>query len=377
MITGNDARPRGAAGCVPESDAEADGSAKVYEHTSDSEDNVQGCSDVAATPGVSPTISGEAKQWEAGGAYTCHEIDGRYELGDPGTTFFQSCHIATQTTNYAQQHDICCDANVAGDLEIMCASLRGSLHATKLMSSVRQDDYAFGVDAGGRWLIAAVADGVSEAERAHELSSFMARQTVLVIGRSLTSCEGSHGLDDVSWNGLGCELLGIAQAYCRHMMPQATDIREWTTQWATTLEFLVVALRPEGEGYPFASVSVAGDGAVYVLDPLKGWRSVKDAKRHGGTLVSNAVHALPANAMVPCVSRGTLCENESLLLVTDGLGDVLADGSTPLGGLFQTKLPHCHSVIDYLKVVDTWAYQADDDRTAVLVRPWREASHGR
>lgn len=71
--------------------------------------------------------------------------------------------------------------------------------------------------------------------------------------------------------------------------------------------------------------------------------------------------------------RGSLEADQALLLVTDGIGDFLGDGSSPLGGFLQDRLLACAGLPDFLRAVGAWAYQMDDDRTAVLVRG-KEAS---
>jgi serine/threonine protein phosphatase PrpC len=95
---------------------------------------------------------------------------------------------------------------------------------------------------------------------------------------------------------------------------------------------------------------------------------VKPGKRYSGAIASNAVLSLPLSPDDFTISFGYLGKNSCLILATDGLSDFIGDGSTPLGGFFQAKLPKCESLTAFLQIVDVSLYQADDDRTIIMVK---------
>jgi hypothetical protein len=55
-------------------------------------------------------------------------------------------------------------------------------------------------------------------------------------------------------------------------------------------------------------------------------------------------------------------------MVTDGLGDFIGNGNTPIGGFFQKTFPKCESLIQFLHYSSVALRQMDDDRTVILIK---------
>ncbi|MBQ2697267.1 MAG: protein phosphatase 2C domain-containing protein, partial [Clostridia bacterium] len=245
--------------------------------------------------------------------------------------------------------------------------------------TVRQDSFALTVveqpEGSPRYLVAALADGVSQATHSHQLADWLCRQAAALAGEALVQ-NGVAAVADVDWQGLCRNLQAQALDFCRRSAesvlrkgadPSQLSLRQILSRWASTLEFAVVEIKEQGP-YPFVAVTAAGDGAAWLLHGQKGFQTLKSGKRQTGQLASNAVTALPADPGPALVTFGQLGAGEALLLVTDGLGDMLGDGGTALGGFFQSKLPSCRSLPGFVQAMDVALFQADDDRTGILIK---------
>ena len=319
--------------------------------------------------------------WVAGAEYACIEKSKRLVLGSPSGTFEEKPRCAKQPGKNSHRHDLVADIARIGDMLVMGASLRGAMHYG--LRTVRQDSFAIGGENNTNacnWIIAAIADGVSAAAGSHTFADYMARQAVIVIGEELNSNPPAT-LHDVKWRELVQRLVVLSDEYCRtaakRIVPEdkAAEVdkalpKDFAQKWATTLEFAVVRANGGGSNSKneFAHIAVAGDGAAYVLNKKHGWNTIKAGKKQSGALASNAVLSLPLAPLDFSATFGYLNKNDCLILTTDGLGDFIGDGNSQLGGFFQNKLPDCESLASFLQIADVSLYQADDDRSIVLVR---------
>ena len=315
--------------------------------------------------------------WVRGKEFNAAIIGGRFVLGKPAGTFVQTPKPARQMSRSRHKDDLAADIARVGDLLILAASLRGPMHYSS--STVRQDSYAIGAiknENDAEWLIAVVADGVSEADQAHLLAEYISRQTVLFIKDELRGKSANVGLTSFDWVKVSRKIVAASQGFCKKQAraavnknfdPESLTSAQLLRRWASTLEFAVVKASGTGKR-PFVSVSVAGDGAVYILNADLGWNAVKYDHKKTGAIASNAVIALPADPGPPVVTHGSLEFGDQLFITTDGLGDIIGNGATALGGFLQRELPECRSLVSYLQALDVSLYQADDDRTGVLIK---------
>jgi serine/threonine protein phosphatase PrpC len=307
--------------------------------------------------------------------------NGRYIIGNPSGTFDEKPRHARQPGKMSHRSDWAADIVRMGDVLVMGASLRGAMHYG--LSTIRQDSFAIGSESGNgdcQWVIAVVADGVSSAAQSHTIADYMARKTVLVVGDELSACN-PKSLHNIEWSKIARRLVDTSVEFCRNATKRTVSEdktaevgkaspRDFVKKWATTLEFAVIqSSTDENSGKrEFVHVTVAGDGAAYVLNKKQGWKVIKTGKSRSGAIATNAVLSLPLSPDDFAVNFGYLGKNDCFILTTDGLGDFISDGSTPLGDFFQRKLPNCESLTSFLQIVDVSLYQADDDRTIIMLK---------
>lgn len=344
-----------------------------------------------ASGGASQSVEGKVTehkgQWVKGEHFQYTQIDGRYVIGEPRGTFYQQPFLAKQPGKYSRRGDVAADIAVVGDLLVMGASFRGAMHYAA--GAVRQDSFAIGSDGEygeGKWLIAAVADGVSSASQAHALAEFLTQQTILTVEERLASA-GHADLSRIDWGAISGQLVALSREYCkaraqsmlrteRENEIDRITLQQYLTRWASTLEFAVVEADTggrDGGNRRFVYVSVAGDGAAYIVNGLKGWHTVKAGKQQDSVILSGAVAALPADPGEPRIRLGTLQSGDHLFITTDGLGDRIGSGDSPAGVFFQHEFPACNNLISFLQIMDVSMYQADDDRTGILIKERRHA----
>jgi serine/threonine protein phosphatase PrpC len=303
-------------------------------------------------------------------------INGRYIIGDPSGTFDEKPRAARQPGKMSHRSDWTADIAQMGDILVMGASLRGAMHYG--LSTIRQDSFAIGSE--GQWVIAVIADGVSSAAQSHTFADYMARQTVIIVGEELNSSEPVT-LHSIEWSRIARRLVSLSDEFCRNAAKRtvsedkAAEVdkaspRDFVQKWAATLEFAVIQANKDETSAKreFVHVTVAGDGAAYVLNKSKGWNTIKTGKKQIGAIASNAVLSLP---LVPddfAVNFGHMGKNDCFILTTDGLSDFIGDGNTPLGDFFRRKLPKCESLALFMQIVDVSLYQADDDRTIIMIK---------
>jgi serine/threonine protein phosphatase PrpC len=310
-------------------------------------------------------------------------IKGRYVIGNPTGTFEEKPRVARQPGKMSHRSDWVADISRIGDVLVMGASIRGAMHYG--LSTIRQDSFAIGAtecedDNDSQWIIAVISDGVSSASQSHTFADYMARQGVLMVSEEMSSSKPKT-LHNIEWSKIARRLVDISVEFCRNAAirtvseDKTTDVskastRDFAQKWATTLEFAVIRVNRgvSCDRREFVHVTVAGDGAAYVLNKKQGWQSIKTGKSQSGAVASNAVFSLPLEPKSFVVNFGHLSKNDCLVLTTDGLGDFIGDGSTPLGDFFKRKLPNCESLATFLQIADVSLYQADDDRTLILVK---------
>jgi serine/threonine protein phosphatase PrpC len=310
-------------------------------------------------------------------------IKGRYVIGNPAGTFDETPRLARQPGKISHRSDWIADISRVGDVLVMGASLRGAMHYG--LSTIRQDSFAIGTtesedENNPKWIISVISDGVSSATQSHTFADYMVRQTVIAVGDELNTCN-PKSLRDIDWSKIACQLVDISAEFCRNAAKRTVSEdktaevskaspRDFAKKWATTLEFSVTQANCGDihDKREFVHVTVAGDGAAYVLNKKQGWQTVKTGKSQTGAIASNAVLSLPLEPKEFIVNHGHLEKTDCLILATDGLGDFIGDGNTPLGDFFKRKLPICESLVAFLQIVDVSLYQADDDRTIIMIK---------
>ena len=330
-----------------------------------------------------PACAGSRPQtgWVKGAEYVLTQKGKRFILGSQSGTFDEKPRNARQPGRNSHRHDWAGDIAQMGDMLAMGASLRGAMHYG--FCTIRQDSYAIGSENNTnecKWIIAAIADGVSSAEQAHAFADYMARQAVITAGEELSAATPAK-LRDVDWKALAQRLVAVSDDFCRfaarRIVPEEKTAQiarampmDFAQKWATTLELAVVAANCDkpSSGNEYAHLTVAGDGAAYVLNKKQGWNTIKPGKRQSKNIATNAVFSLPLHPREFPLTYGCLGRYDCLVLATDGLSDFIGDGGTQLGGFFQDRLPGCASLASFMQIADVSMFQADDDRTIVMIK---------
>jgi hypothetical protein len=234
--------------------------------------------------------------------------------------------------------DTVIEAGRVGGLEIRAASTRGAGHRGR--GEVRQD--VLGVtDLGGRYVLAAVADGAGAASHAHRGAQLAVRHALGYLAWALPGAD----LDIVDMVGA----LRKADEAVRNAGP-APESR------TTTLTVAAVELGWAGQGHRYRVVRV-GDSPAMVLTggsfvPLFAKRAQLDDR-------------LPSPRGPIDGKRGVLRTGEALVLATSGLGTPVPE--TPLGTYLAEAWAEPPGPVAYLHHLQFDLRGFEEDRTAVVM----------
>ncbi len=260
-----------------------------------------------------------------------------------------------QLPRHSAQPGVAADQAQAGDLVIRAASIVGAGHRhNPERAGPRQDSYQLALDGRRRFLLAAVADGVSSATSS-EIGAHMATVGAIdALGRML------H--EQVKPNAHAAQQLFQQVAYA--ITGEAEQRRQRPTEYATTLLVAAIPLAADPDGGRKVWLSWLADSTAWLFD-AGGWRQQTGTAKSG--LDRNTLEAcLPGS---PDQVQSALIDfpaGQVLALMTDGLGDVLTD----VGGAREElarRWAAPPSLPAFLRDMCFDAPGQDDDRTAVLV----------
>jgi serine/threonine protein phosphatase PrpC len=251
---------------------------------------------------------------------------------------------------------------------LRAASTRGRAH--RFAGKVRQDAYAFRCD--GRFVVAAVADGVSSRPLSHVAANVVSQHGCHLVAKLLEAKEP----EELDWEHvLRVLATKVINAGRRRLQVAAQprviepDREEVAAELATTVLFAVVDMRPDVEGYP-VHVLAYGDTSAWILRSGVRWEPQNPVKNQGAAVASSATDALPyLPARLPEVVRTRLAPTDALLLVTDGVADPLDDGTGTVGAFLAENWRCPPEPLAFAAHVDFARRSHDDDRTAVALWP--------
>lgn len=332
---------------------------------------------VVATPAASGQPALEV--WVAPGTFRSTLVPtGPYAglsiVGEPGSLLETVREIAPPITG-GHRPAVIVDVVDVGRVTVGAVSLRGALHYDSRV--VRQDSYALGTSDDGQWAVVGMADGVSEGPLSHLGADAAAQQ-------SLTSARGELarvGFDAADWNAVAEDVRTKVRSRSRQLIAgkittadggtvdaQTLSDEDLARSMGTTAELLIVAVKPSESGvFPYVRIVIAGDGTGLVLDPSRGWKTLSIGKTHAGGFANNAVRPLPIDPGAPLIQRGELEHGQAIFVTTDGIGNFILDGSTQVGGYLHQEWAKPVSAVNLVRSSSFITYQADDDRTAVIV----------
>jgi hypothetical protein len=104
------------------------------------------------------------------------------------------------------------------------------------------------------------------------------------------------------------------------------------------------------------------------------WEPQQTLKNEGSTVASSRVEALPLlPPELDSPVATTLRPTDALVLMTDGIGDPLGDGSGPVGRFLAKMWSRPPAPLAFAAHVDFTRRSHDDDRTALAIWPERDA----
>lgn len=290
--------------------------------------------------------------------------------------------------------EILADGGEVGSIIYRAASVRGLGHQEK--GSPRQDAFLVRFTSDRRWLVACLADGVSEGSLSHLAAELVcdALSDVLVeefdrIEPGVACPDWSGTLEDLPWPEAVERANNAVRGKFRELLERkrrATgvvedeeaasaipfDARVRHTMSATAM-MLVAGTEPADDGrHPVALVNVAGDSAAFALDNGQ-WKPLSAIKNEGASIVSGAVRSLPVEVAVQPQSWW-FSPGGMLVMMTDGLGDPLGRGTGVVGAFLSEKWTAPPDVLAFAGHLSFYRRSFIDDRTAVAI--WFRSTQG-
>jgi serine/threonine protein phosphatase PrpC len=251
-------------------------------------------------------------------------------------------------------------------LQLRAASVRGLSH--RYNGTVRQDDYAFRCTEDRRHLVVVVSDGVSNSKLSHKAAAVVSR-----LGAELVALElARRSPARIEWAEIVTQLSDEIVRLGHKLVEPAPDggelsVGEVAHLLAATALFGVIELRPvepEVDAYFYA----VGDSSAWVLRDGHVWQPMFEVKNGGEGAASSVTKALPLSR--PPAPRGvttTVKKGDVVVLMSDGIGDPLEDGSRTVGRFLAEAWREPPAPLQFAAQVDFARKTHDDDRTAVAV----------
>lgn len=286
-----------------------------------------------------------------------------YAVGDPGRAAREV--VASLSENAADPADTQVDGATIGTMVVRAASCRGTSH--RHSGTPRQDDYAL-CTGEGRWLVAAVADGVSAGSLSHQAATIASRGAAALVRDALLS-EGD--LEAVPWDDVFAALARRIVAHGRRAIALDDAADELTSaqvasEMATTLVVAALEVAAREDGSRHGVVIALGDTSVFLLDADGRWWPITDVKNEGAQIASSATLALPYLPSVALEAiKIRLAAGDSLFVMTDGVGDPLGHGDGPVGEFLAEVWARPPDMLTFGGQVGFARRSFDDDRTVV------------
>ncbi|TDC82163.1 protein phosphatase 2C domain-containing protein [Actinomadura sp. 7K507] len=244
---------------------------------------------------------------------------------------------------------IAADAVRVGALTVRAASLVGPGHRCAEPAQHRQDAYRLGRDPAKRYLLVAVADGMSDSSRSH-LGANVA--VTALIGRLRADLGSGVPLDGPA----------VFLDAARQMSGMAVQHKATENDVRAAALAVVVPVEPAADGRRRIWLAwIADPGAWVRVDA--GWTRLAGSDKHG--LDRDVLtEFLPFHPDRTQTAELTLEKGAVLALATDGIGDVLADGAAPWFAERWAAPPH---IASFVADVGYDARGRLDDRTAVVI----------
>ena len=295
-----------------------------------------------------------------------------FSVGDPGL----AAHVASVPDRSEwDRRDTVVDGftlRTAGDrplLDLRAASVRGRSH--RFGGKVRQDAYAYRITDDGSYLIVAVADGVSSGPLSHVAAEIVTRQGCIELADRLAK-QRPRELD---WTAVLTELAnqialrGRARVEATYEGVELKTYQDLAAYLASTALFAVVTLDPSEAGLA-VEILPYGDSSAWILREGRRWVTGQPVKNDHAEIATSKTKALPIPPQQALRAIGDFIRpGDALMLVSDGIGDPLGDGTGTVGAFLADAWAHPPEQLAFAAHVDFARKSHDDDRTAVVVWP--------
>lgn len=279
-------------------------------------------------------------------------------------------HLAPTAFIASAPHDSVVDYAELGKLSVRAASVRGRSH--RLENTHRQDHFclrSLTAASGDEVLGLAVCDGLGQGKLSHiaaRLAATMATDELALAAKASPFYIDWVVLLEAVNRKLAVEATALLADRGIDIVGDA-NIQE---HMATTL---VVAMVVVGEVDATVSGVSVGDSSAWRLTK-HGLHPQTPVKNSGAGPASSTVGAaLPAELSRRSLSpfEFSLAANDALLVVSDGIGDPIGDGTTPIARTICAEWADPPSPYRFAEMVNFSARAFDDDRTALGI--WFES----
>jgi Protein phosphatase 2C len=287
----------------------------------------------------------------------------RIVAGSPAAAFEAR---ALDTITHKQQPfrpDTIVDAWSTEEFNVRAACVRGDSH--RYHGDPRQDELALAHHAKTGSVVVAVADGVGSVAEAEVGATTACRYAIRHVLRAL------HEERTVDWSSLIHEAAWGLVHLARQGGDEDTTLDQAESMYATTLT--VALVRPISPSITNVSGVGVGDTALWILceDKLARLLGGK-APTEEDALFSSAVAALPRAPDRVEITDRNVDSKAVILVISDGIGDALGDGSGSVGDLLRSQLRLPPSLLHFARVTDFSRDASVDDRSLVAV--WRRST---
>jgi serine/threonine protein phosphatase PrpC len=307
-----------------------------------------------------------------GGFYQIWKKCRPHNPGEPELKF-----LAAPIVNGSGQADISLQAftirgsNEKALFEVVTSSFRGNGHVQQ--RTPNQDSFASFETQDHLFLV--LSDGVSNSEKSHVGSRLLTSRAKSVI---LENVRPDSIFSTDAWEKVNETLTTDVLREYLLRSNNSEALSELTTQeirinaadlFAATFEVLAIDKKVSAVTglHTFVFVRIAGDGAlIKVSGNLASVKNVLIENSQSAPKLSQAVSALPVCDLKPQVFEGSFAAGETLLFMTDGLGDLA--NSTPFIRALKVLAGANISVRGAFEFSSILENLTSDDRTMVVIR---------
>ncbi|GAA0268917.1 protein phosphatase 2C domain-containing protein [Cryptosporangium japonicum] len=256
---------------------------------------------------------------------------------------------------------VAADQAQVGDLILRAASVIGVGHRCDQPVRVRQDAYRVAQDLGGRHLILAVADGMSDSARAELGAQLAVASAVALVRREL---DAGAAPESLLVQPLLTRVAGAMLTEAQRRGIPADDVR-------TTLAVAVIPTTADAGSPRRGWAAHVGDTSVW-LSTGGAWKalSINEKDDFDGSALSSYLPHRPSTAKAFVFA---LPEQSVLLLATDGVADAFSE-IEGASAWFAARWKEPPALASFLLDVDFEAKGCQDDRTAVAI--WCRSASG-